>query len=511
MPAPQPAPITRRQALSPLAPIGPDHFGLREARHLLWRAGFGGTPQQIASLAEWGPQRAVAHLLDYETVDHPWPTPDEFEAGIMSPLSQEEQRALRQARIRRDEEALARAQAERMRRERLDRAQLRSMQEWWLGRMIQTPRPLEEKLALFWHGHFATGYRTIENSYHMFLQNQLFRSKAAGNFGELLFAIIRDPAMLAYLDNNDSRKEEPNENLARELMELFSLGEGHYAESDIKDGARALTGYSFDGNTFVFRRENHDQGTKHILGRRGLLDGDGFVSAILAQRQCAHFLAAKLYRYFCREIPLVPADMDAPTRRVVTALADELLRARYDLRPALRKLFLSEHFYSSTVVAQQIKSPAELVIGAVRSLGTPVRDLATLNSAMDLMGQALFQPPSVKGWDGGRSWISTSTLYIRQNTLAFLLTGRKPTGFDPMGGAGRFDPEPLLRALLPTGALPTPRPTARAIAAFTLGDAATDRAVEELTAVGESAERFTPSVAADMLLLATAMPEYQLC
>src|SRR6185436_12424118 len=164
-------------------------------------------------------------------------------------------------------------------RERDDRRQMREMQKWWLKRMIETPRPLEEKMTLFWHGHFATSFRTIENSYHMFKQNTLFRKHAVGNFGELLFAIIRDPAMIAYLNNNQSRKGKPNENLAREIMELFSLDIAGYTERDIKEGARALTGYTFVDDKFEFRRNDHDTGEKSILGVTGPLDGDGFVKA----------------------------------------------------------------------------------------------------------------------------------------------------------------------------------------------------------------------------------------
>ncbi|GJM18671.1 MAG: hypothetical protein DHS20C14_08840 [Phycisphaeraceae bacterium] len=493
-----------------LTPIAADAFGEHEARHLLWRAGFGGSPGQIAALAQLGPEGAVAHLLDYEAIDHPWPGAADFDKDIMRPLSAEDLRELRVARQNRNEDVVAKYRSQQMQRQRADRAQIRAMGEWWLGRMIETPRPLEEKMTLFWHGHFATGYRTIENSYHMFLQNQLFRRHAVGNFGELLFAIVRDPAMLRYLNNNASRADDPNENLARELMELFSLGEGNYSEADIKEGARALTGYSFDDDAFVFRPGDHDQGIKRILGESGRLDGDGFVRAILGRRACSAFIAGKMYRFFCREVPTDPREMDADARAAVDDLANTMLRERYEIRPVLRRLLLSEHFYSDAVVGEQIKSPATLVVGAVRSLGTPTRDVATLVAALDAMGQALFQPPSVKGWAGGRSWISTSTLYTRQNTLAYLLTGRKPTGFD-LRGAEAYDPKPLARALVGDPKTASARAFGEAVADFVLGPARTDRAVEELSAVGERAGRVTPTVAADMVLLASAMPEYQLC
>src|SRR5690606_632767 len=212
-----------------------------------------------------------------------------------------------------------------------------------------------------------------------------------------------------------------NENLARELMELFSLGVGAYSEQDIKEGARALTGYTFRDDEFYFDAGNHDDNPKTILGRRGRLDGDGFVTAILEQRACSRFMCRKLYRYFVADIPDRDDDMDPEAREVVRQMSATFLRHRYGIRPVLRELFLSEHFYTDQIMAEQIKSPAQLVVGAVRSLLTPVRDLSALLDAMDLMGQNIMAPPSVKGWDGGRSWINTSTLFARQNTLSFLL------------------------------------------------------------------------------------------
>ena len=502
-----PTSSTRRRTATPLAPLEPDAFGEREARHLLWRAGFGGTRSQIRTLAGWGLERSVDYLVNFEQVPADEPAPGLFDKDIMRPPTMEEEQLIRRARSTRDEDLLAKLRTERQRRQREDRKQIRAMQEWWLTRMIETARPLEEKLTLFWHGHFATGYRTIENSYHMFMQNQLFRAHAVGNFGELAFAMIRDPAMLAYLDNNDSRKDQPNENLARELMELFTLGEGAYSERDIKEGARALTGFSFEDDAFVFRNNNHDYGIKTILGTQGSLDGDGFVRAILETRACSRFIGAKLYDYFCRSVPLKEEEQDAGTRAIVRAMAGTMLRNRYEIKPVLRELFMSKHFYSDGVVGEQIKSPAALVVGAVRSLGTPVRDLALLNDALGLMGQALFQPPNVKGWEGGRSWINTSTLFVRQNTLAFLLTGKAP---GVRAKADLYDPTALVRELAGERA-GDPRAAAEAIARFTLGRES-ERATAELMALAKDAKgEMTPALGAGMLLLATALPEYQLC
>lgn len=493
-----------------LDPIPREQFGETEARHLLLRAGFGGTPQQVRTLAEWGPERAVDSLLNVGAVEYEPVRADQFSAEIMAPPTEEERRMYREAQRARDEDRLARFRLLRQEAERADRMQVRDVQRWWLTRMIESPRPLEEKMTLFWHGHFATSYRTIENSYHMFLQNQLFRRHALGNYGELLFAIIRDPAMLAYLDNNDSRKNRPNENLARELMELFSLGEGNYTENDIKQGARALTGYTFEGNQFVFRRNDHDTGNKRILGREGDFDGDGFVRLILEQRACSRFMTRKFYRFLAADLPATDRDLDEETEFVLGKLASTFLREKYDVKPVLRQLFLSRHFYSARVVNQQIKSPADLVVGAVRSLHAPTRDLGILLDAMDLMGQNLLFPPSVKGWDGGRSWINTSTLFVRQNILAFLLTGRKPQGYDAMAAQERFDTS-ALASLWPASEASDTDAVIRRLLWFCLGHVP-EHALEPLrAAAAPHGADLGADALVEMLLLITAMPEYQLC
>lgn len=491
-------------------------FGYDQARHLLLRAGFGGTPDQIRALADWGAKRAVEYILSYEEVpDADVPLPDRFDRDIIRPPTDDERRMYQNARSRRDEDSLAQLRLRQQESERNDRRQMREIQKWWLARMISTPRPLQEKMTLFWHGHFATSFRTIENSYHMYMQNQLFRAHAAGSFAKLLHAIVRDPAMLAYLDNNDSRRGMPNENLARELMELFGLGLGNYTERDIKEGARALTGHTFRDDSFYFDQENHDTGRKTILGVTGTLGGDDFVRAILGERACSVFIARKLYRFFATEIDVTARERDLPkeSAEMVAQMERALRRSGYEVREALRELFLSEHFYSGAVVREQIKSPVELVVGAVRSLGTPVRDLSVLLDALDLMGQNIFFPPSVKGWDGGRTWINTSTLFVRQNILAYLLTGKMPEGYDALAASETYDPTPLLAQL--DHAVPGSSREAGAVTKyllrFTLG-VQTGRPEETLRAflAGHDGVVNRETVTG-VLLLISAMPEYQLC
>ncbi|MCK6477230.1 MAG: DUF1800 domain-containing protein, partial [Phycisphaerales bacterium] len=332
-PGPQPgaAPEKSEKLSASLNPIRPHHFGYDQARHLLWRAGFGGTPAQIQTLASWGPEKAVDYILDFDKAAADPVSGDLFDADIMRPASAEEREAYRKAQRAQDEDALAKFRQERQNRERSDRSQMTEIQKWWLKRMIETPRPLEEKMTLFWHGILATNYRTIENSYHMFLQNQMFRRNALGNFGQMLFDLIRDPAMIKYLDNDESRKGRPNENLAREIMELFSLGVGNYTEKDIKEGARALTGYTFRDDEFYFDQKNHDNGEKVILGKKAPLDGDGFVKAILETRACSAYVARRVYGFFVSELPpierLPDRELDPSVRTVLNGLASSLLGA----------------------------------------------------------------------------------------------------------------------------------------------------------------------------------------
>ncbi|MFT5424619.1 MAG: hypothetical protein ACI89L_002416 [Phycisphaerales bacterium] len=492
-----------------LKPIRGEDFGYAQARHLLWRAGFGGTPEQVQTLAGWGPEKSVDYLIDFEKVDYEDPESEGFDSDVMRPASQAERTAYRQAQARGDEDAVARFRSLRQAAQRDDRQQFREMQRWWVARMIETPRPLEEKMTLFWHGHFAASYRGVEDSWHMLRQNQFFRTNAVGSFADLLHGIIRDPAMLAYLNNNQSTKRMPNENLAREIMELFSLGEGNYTEQDIKQGARALTGYSFDDDEFVFRQNQHDSGNKRILGINGGLDGDGFVNAILSRPECSRFIAAKLYRFFCRDIPLVSEQQDPVTRRVVSEMASSLRQNSYRVAPVLRRLLLSRHFHHESVRLEQIKSPAVLVVGLVRSLNTPPRELGTLTEAMTLMGQTPMAPPSVKGWEGGTTWINTSTLFARQNIAAYLLTGRQPRRGRAEGS--RFDPDSLMAPLRESGGLEDPAVAADYLLRFAMGRTSTSARATLVQFVSEHGGQITPPIVTGMLLLITAMPEYQLC
>jgi hypothetical protein len=504
---------TRRKApVASLDAIPAKDFSLDHARHLLSRAGFGGSPAQIRILTQWGLDRSVDSLVNFGKVKDE-PVPDTlFRSDIMRPPTAEERTMQRRAAASRDEDTLASIRLRRQQAEREDRGQIREMQLWWLKKMIETSRPLQEKLTLFWHGHFATSYRTIEDSYHMFQQNQLFREHATGSFKDLLHGIIKDPAMLAYLDNNDSRKNRPNENLARELMELFSLGVGNYTERDIKEGARALTGYTFSDDKFRFEKNNHDESTKTILGKTGAINGEGFVDIILAKPACAEFICTKLYRYFVHNYPTGNKAFDESAKRVIMQMADRFRGNGYDIAKTLTTLFRSQHFYDQAIRAQLIKSPVDVVVGTVRTMNAPPRDLSVLLDALDRMGQHIFMPPSVKGWDGGRSWINTSTMFVRQNIAVFLLTGQRIFGRDGLSQSESFDVAALLDQIRGTytDAVGS-KESIDALLRFTLGrtDPAGRKVLDDY--IASRGGTLTSELLSELLLLITATPEYQLC
>lgn len=495
---------------SSLRPLPREEFDYWKAQHLLNRAGFGGTPMQVRALADMGLNDAVDYIVDFEGISFESVTEDEFDRNIMRPPTPDEVRMAREARQSNNEAVLGQIQAERQRRQVADRRQVAELQKWWLRRMIMSPRPLEEKLTLFWHGHFATGYRAIEDSFHMFQQNQLFRAYAVGDFKELTHRIIRDPAMIAYLNNNQNRRQASNENLARELMELFTLGEGNaYTERDIKEGARALTGYTFYDDEFRFIPEQHDPGAKRILGASGRFDGDGFLDVIFRRDECSQFICYKLYRYFVNDLPGTP---EKPTQEFILRLAAEFRKSKFELKPVLKTLFRSRHFFDAENTSSLVKSPLQLIVQAIRSLHTPTRDMSVLVSAADLMGQNLFQPPSVKGWDGGRAWINTSTLFVRHNMLIYLLTGQRPNAYNWQADTTTYNAMHLVEELKsPDSRLPVSE-TVHYLLRFCFG---TEPHPDRRTALVQFVEQHGGRIDNDMMIallsLITAMPEYQLC
>jgi uncharacterized protein (DUF1800 family) len=389
-----------------LKPISKERWNFTTAAHLLNRAGFGGTPAEIDHLVSLGPDKAVSYLIDYEKIaDHPtnpeWAKPD--------PTRLDRFMEARRADPQKRQELLREEQ-------KTQRQRIVELKYWWLNRMAKGPRPLQEKMTLFWHGHFATSAEKVRDAYLMWKQNDLFRQQATGNWSRMLVAVAKDPAMLIWLDQAQSRKEHPNENFAREVMELFALGEGHYTEKDITEAARALTGWTYDrvNQQFEERLRWHDDGVKTVLGRTGDLKGEDVLEQIVAQPQAARFITAKLWNFFAGE---------SPSNELTSALADVFRKSGKNFKPLLATMFHSDEFYSDSIIRNQVKSPVQWLVGTVRMLERELPPPFVCFGLTRNLGQDLFQPPNVKGWDGGLSWITTNNLLARYNEAAVLVQG----------------------------------------------------------------------------------------
>jgi len=288
---------------------------------------------------------------------------------------------------------------------------------WEAQRMLLTERPLEEKLALFWHGHFATENDKVRDYRKMMAQLDLYRANGNGNFRDLLLGICKDPAMLIYLDGRSNVKGHPNENFSREILELFSLGVGNYTEKDIQESARAFTGWSLDGNKFTKSVALHDDGQKTVFGKTGNFDGEQVVDLILQQEAAARFISRKLYRFFVRD-EISPA--------LETRLASILRTNNYSITPLLEAIFLSRDFYSAASVATQIKNPVHLIVSTYRKLGLKeLPGAPSFSGTTAQLGQQIFAPPNVAGWKGGRTWINPSTMLQRGNFARYVLFPRE--------------------------------------------------------------------------------------
>ena len=374
------------------APIGIDG-----ARHLLERSGFGAPPSLLAEYSRLERAQAVDRLLNGKEnglQSRPPEIPYERPASLKN-LSEDERKAVQRERVRQGGE----------------------MRAWWAGEMLRAPTAqdaLRERMTLFWHNHFVSSQQKVKSGTLMLRQNELLRRHALGNFGGLLHAVAKDPAMLVYLDGASNRKTSPNENFAREVMELFTLGEGRYQENDIKEAARAFSGWSFAPQTgdYLWRPAIHDDGEKVILGRRGNFDGDGVLDILLAQPATAQFIAAKLWREFISP---------QPDTQQVSRIAAALRGAGYEIRPALRAVFMAEAFWAPANRGSLIKAPVDFIIGTTRTLAVEVPDALPLALALRNLGQDLFAPPNVRGWPGGDAWINSTTLLARKQFIERLL------------------------------------------------------------------------------------------
>lgn len=414
-----PPAATAADGVGDLGPIGAQDWNYANAVHLLERAGFGGTPEEVARYAAMTPEAAVRHLVRHKDV--PNALPDFDESGVhdpgLEPFPVSRPAATDLAR-QTGESMGVKVKPDGNRRLqpvankffywlRASRLETHRMAYWWANRMLVTQRPLEEKMALFWHGHFANSEEKIRDYRKLLKQVELFRAKGTGNFRDLMISVAQDPAMLAYLDAGVNVKGAPNENFAREIMELFTMGVGNYTETDIREAARAFTGWNFRDLTFVVDPDRHDNSVKHVLGRSGNYDGVEVIDVILAQPVTAEYLAAKIYRYFVRQ---------EVTPELRTQLGAVLRDANYEIAPLLETIFLSRDFYSSASVGTRIKPPVELVVGTYRKMGLKeVPGVPDFNDVTEALGQKLFYPPTVAGWANGRSWITPGLLLTRGN------------------------------------------------------------------------------------------------
>ena len=403
-----------------LTPLEPSAWTEQTARHLLERAGFGGTPAEIARLTQMGMPDAVAYLINFEGAPNaelpPFDHSGIFDEGLDPfPPSRPATTALAEKngevfgiKVKpggnRPMQAIVNKFFYWLRASRLETDRVAY---WWGERMLTSPRPFEEKMALFWHGHFATNEDKVRDYRKMHKQLTLFQQQGLGNFRDLLIGVAQDPAMLAFLDAGVNVKGKPNENFAREIMELFTMGVGNYTEHDIREAARAFTGWNFKGLAFHIDKDKHDDGVKEVLGQKGRFSGVDVIDIILAHPATAEFIASKLYRFY------VSQDLD---KKLASRLGDRLRELDYELQAFMAELFSSQEFYATANIASHIKSPVELVISTYKKLGLDYLPGAPdFNLVTGALGQRLMHPPTVAGWSEGRSWVTPGLLIERGN------------------------------------------------------------------------------------------------
>jgi uncharacterized protein (DUF1800 family) len=408
------------------------------ASHLLSRTEFGGTPKRAEQLAARPLSDVVAVMIEEAKsalapakpgwVKEPWVNTERVypETTPMERMENHRKAGERQTR---------------------ERNELRC---WWLDHMIRTPAPLREVMTLFWHGHFTTEAKRMFVAQPLYTQNVALRTHAMGNFRELLEAVALDAAMMMYLNMEDSDAKKPNENFARELLELFTVGIGNYGEKDIKEIARALTGWTLDappgtpkrptvadsprvfcrdGLVPTFVKEKHDAGTKTVLGKTGKFGVKEVLDVVAAHPATAKFISAKLIAYF---------GASDPKNELRDRMAAKFGQTKGDIAATVTVLFTSPEFFAKESRGTVIKSPVHLLVGTCRLLNLDVTATPSLAQVTAAMGQELFNPPNVKGWPGGRDWISSGALAVRYHLPEALFDGKEPAGFEPLATDRNF-------------------------------------------------------------------------
>nr|WP_321234770.1 DUF1800 domain-containing protein [uncultured Psychroserpens sp.] len=366
----------------------------RHIQHLFWRAGFGVTPNQLNDLVKKDKTQVVDELfsksmqmneltIDTSEIDHLTTktiTKDKSKQRDFRKISSEK---------------------------------LKEYNVHWINLLVNSEQTLREKMTLFWANHFVC---RDQNIFHVQHYNNTLREQSLGHFGDFVKAISKEAAMLKYLNNKQNRKQKPNENFARELMELFTLGEGHYTEKDIKESARAFTGYNnnFEGE-FILRRLQHDYDFKTFFGHTGRYDGDDIIDIILEQRQCAHFVCEKIYKYFVNE---------TVDKNRVEELAN-IFYKDYNIENLMRQIFLSDWFYDEVNIGTKIKSPIEFLVGMRKTVPVTFEKTKDLLKIQKLLGQMLLNPPNVAGWKGGKSWVDSNTIMLRLKLPSIILANAK--------------------------------------------------------------------------------------
>lgn len=380
-------------AWAPFEPNASQPWNRRAAAHLYRRAGFGADSRQLDAAVKQGVEGAVTKLLY---------------AGSSG---------LADAPAKPAAKGGFTMKADMMGGMVMAGGKPQALGAWWLYRMLHTPDQSLEKLTLFWHGHFATSAAKVTDARMIKAHDTLLRRHARGNFGELTHGMAKDPAMLVWLDSTTNRKRRPNENFARELMELFCLRVGNYTEDDIREMARAFTGWEIRKGKFLVNDRQHDDGTKTFLGQSGAFKGEDAVRIVLEQPATARFIARKLTRYLVCDEPEMPDALIEP-------LANHFRKNGLQVAQLVERILRSNFFFSKHAIAQKVRSPVELGIGLLRSLQATA-NLQQLNESLGQLGQALYYPPNVKGWDGGRAWINSSTMLGRNNLVRRLLSDKE--------------------------------------------------------------------------------------
>lgn len=370
-------------------------------KHLLWRAGFGPGINQLEDLHKKDIKSLMNDLFKEETFLYVnYDTPDIAETGdyMMNDQTPAEKKKEMQ---------------------RISRQQNEELNLNFLDKMVNSKEQMREKMAFFWHGHFAS--RVVNPKFNRQILN-VIRKNALGNFKDLLFEVSQAPAMLNFLNNQQNKKDHPNENFAREVMELFTMGRGNYTEKDIREGARAFTGWGSDkeGN-FKERKNLHDEGSKTFLGKTGNFTGTDVLNIILEEKATAKFITTKIYKFFVNE------NVD---ENVVKSLSESFYQSGYDIKKLMMDIFSSSWFYDKKNIGNRIKSPIELMAGIMRSLPMNIQNPENLIVYQKLLGQMLLYPPNVSGWPNGKSWIDSSTLMLRLQ-IPQIWSGLRPLDYRP--------------------------------------------------------------------------------